>query len=211
MAGEVDIKSIWNKVVDQVKQKVIHPTLWRALEIAVPITIDKDQFVVGFPSVDFNMSGHLTSADHRNAIERALREYSGMALSLRIIDGTTAQDWLNVKVKEESMSALQEADRKKRESDYAVTQSWEGLYEQVGRKHASIARGQLPQARANYVVEIIKEISDAMDQLMPAGRPTNELADRSLGRVLDRVGSLTGIPSPMVALELKRYRDALGK
>lgn len=206
MQSQVDVKSVWNEVVDQVKLKVIHPTLWRVLEMAVPIAAENGEFVVGFGPRDFHMSGHLTASQHRNAIETALRESSGVSLRLRIIEGDTAQDWVQAKVKDESAQAHKEAVYQKREAETAVTESWDGLLESVGRRYAALPLRQLPQLRAGYIEEMVREISDAMDVLMPAGSPPSELAERSLARVIDKVGTLTETPPALIALELRRFR-----
>ena len=207
MTNQLDINALWEKVADNVKQKVIHPTLWRTLELAVPIIIEDSFFVVGFTPVDYNMSGHLTVPEHRNAIESALEAYSGTRLFLRVIEGQTAADWKNVKIKEADADRLAEAKQKKRERESAITKTWEGLYEQVGRGYANLALRQLPQARARFIESVIEDISDAMDDLIPDGGKVDELTERSLARVIDRAGSLTDVPPAMIALELKRFRE----
>ena len=207
MANQLDINALWEKVTDTVKQKVIHPTLWRTLELAVPIIIEDNFFVVGFTPSDYNMSGHLTVPEHRNAIESALEAYNGTRLFLRVIEGQTAADWRNVKVKEADADRLADAKQKKRERESAITKTWEGLYEQVGRGYANLPLRQLPQARARFIESVIEDISDAMDDLIPRGDKVDELTERSLARVIDRAGSLTDVPPALIALELKRFRE----
>lgn len=207
MTDKIDINALWEKVADNVKHKVIHPTLWRTLELAVPITIDGNFFVVGFTPSDFNMSGHLTVPEHRNAIESALESYGGKRLFLRVIEGQSTADWKNVKVKEADADRLAEATQKKRDRESAITKTWEGLYEQVGRGYANLALRQLPQARARFIESVIEDISDAMDDLIPTGGNVDELTERSLARVIDRAGSLTDVPPALIALELKRFRE----
>ncbi|MHB0998872.1 MAG: hypothetical protein ACYC27_06465 [Armatimonadota bacterium] len=207
MQDQIDVSAVWEKVVDQVKHKVIHPTLWRTLEIAVPVTTDETSFVVGFKPANFNMSGHLTSSEHKNAIESAIEQFTGKRLNLRIIEGETIADWKALIEKEKNASRLAEATRSKREREYAAAKTWDTMYEQVGRGYASLTSRQLPQSKAIYIESIIEDISDTMDDLMPAGKPTDDLAERSLARIIDRVGSLTDVPPAIVALELKRYRE----
>lgn len=206
MQAKTDIKLLWDKVVDRVKLKVIHPTLWRTLEIAVPITIENNEFVVGFVPGNSHMSGHMSSSEHKNAIETALREFSGIPLGLRIIEGDTIQDWQSNKVKEERKREMMEAAHLKRAAESAITRSWDGLMEQVGRSYAAMPFRQLPQFRSRYIEEMIQAISDTMDQLMPDGSPRDEIAERSLARVIDKVGTLVEVPGALIALELQRFR-----
>lgn len=205
MENEINVRELWDKVVNEVKLRVIHPTLWRTLEMAIPITIEGNQFIVGMAPGTFHMSGHMTSAEHKNAIERAIAQFSGQQLNLRVIEGSTFQDWVQVKRKDESLQALKEAAQKKREAETAVSKSWEGLLEMVGRRYASTPLRQLPQFRARYLVEMLKAVSETMDELMPQGK-IDELAERSLARVIEKIATHTDVPPAIVALELMRYR-----
>lgn len=205
MESRTDLDSLWGKVVDQVKQKVIHPTLWRTLETAVPVVVENGEFVVGFAPGTYHMSGHMTGSEHKNAIESALREFSGSSLSLRVIEGTTVEDWDSAKAKDQRLQAIKDAAYKKREAETAVTKSWDGLLEVVGRRYASMAFRTMPQFRARYIEEVLGLISETMDVLMPEGKG-DELAERSLARVLERVGTLAEVPPAIIALELKRLR-----
>jgi hypothetical protein len=209
MVSQEQVTAIWDKVVEQVKLKVMHPTLWRSLEISIPVTVEGTQFVVGFPPGSFHMSGNLTSGDHRNAIERALREFTGIPLQLRIIEGDSIEDWEHVKYKDQSLEAIREKERKKRDQASAVSQSWDNLLEQIGRRYANLHLRQLPQARAKYIGEMVRAISDAMDELMPTGSSADELAERSLARAIDRVGQLSETPPTLIALELQRFREGV--
>lgn len=205
--AQVDLKALWDKVVDRVKLKVIHPTLWRTLEIAVPVTIENGELIIGFAPGDFHLSGHMTSSEHRNAIETALRELGGVQLTIRVIEGTTMQDWAAVKAKDERLKALKDEAYKKRQAESAVSKSWEGLLEQVGRMYANMPLRTLPQFRARYIERALAVISETMDVLMPEEGPVDELAERSLARIIDRVGTLAEVPSALIALELKRFRE----
>ena len=206
MQTRLNIKQIWDKVVDQVKLKIIHPTLWRTLELTIPITVENNEFVVGFAPKDLHLSGHLVSSDHKNAIEKALREFSGVPLSLRIIEGDTLQDWEAVKVKDEHLQEFKEVARLKKDQEAALTKSWDGLTELVGRSYAATPLRQLPQFRAQYIEEMLQAMSDTIDILIPDGSPTNEIAERSLARVIERVATLTETPAAVIALELARFR-----
>lgn len=202
----MDIKVVWDKTVNQVKLEVIHPTLWRTMELVVPITVEDDEFVIGLSSRDYHLSGHLTVSEHKNAIEKAIRKFGGAPLGLRVIEGDTLQDWLAVKVKDERLQEIKEVARQKLEKESAVTRSWDGLIEQVGRRYAAVPFRQFPQFRARYIEDVLQAISETIDILMPDGSPMNEIAERSLARVIEKVGTLTETPPAMIALELERFR-----
>jgi len=206
MPAQTNISGIWDRVVDQVKMKVIRPTLWRSLEIAVPIAIEDGQFVVGFVPGSFHMSGNLTSADHKNAIEKAILEFSGQSLRLRIIEGDSIDDWTQVKYKDQHVHRLREEASRQAAIEASASQSWDTILEQISRQYAAVQLRQLPQNRARYVTEILKSLCETIDELMPAGSEPDELAERALARAIEKIAQLADMPSTVVAFELNRMR-----
>lgn len=205
-----NIEAIWSKVVDEVKMAVIHPTLWRSLERAIPVVIEGDEFVVGFAAGAYHMSGHLNAGEHRNAIESALRHFTGKNLRLRIIEGGTLEDWDMVKEKDRHIQELKEADRRKREKESNVSQSWDSLLEKISRTYVKYPLRQLPQYRARYLIDMLDAILETMDELMPEGTSDDELTERSLGRAIDKVAQMIEVPSPLIGVELLRRRETRG-
>ncbi|HOP80578.1 MAG TPA: hypothetical protein PLZ21_08455, partial [Armatimonadota bacterium] len=97
---EAEARKIWLEAVERVKDRTLAPTLWRALEMGYGVTTENGQFIVGFPPSDSPMAGYLTSADHKNTIERVLTELIGSQMQLKIIEGTTIQDYEAFKKRE---------------------------------------------------------------------------------------------------------------
>lgn len=203
----MDIQAIWHKTTERVKDKVIHPTLWRALEVANPITVEGDHFVVGFAPDQMHMSGHLNSSEHRNAIETALAGYSQKKLRLLIIDGVSLEDWENFKARQRAAAQSRERARQRATVEMAAAKSWDGVLEQMGRTYAAMNLRQLPQVRADYLLRSIELISEAMDELYNDESP-DEPSQRALARVLDRVGTLTEVAPALIGYELLKYRRA---
>lgn len=203
----MDIQAIWHRTTERVKDKVIHPTLWRALEAGNPITVEGDYFVVGFAPDQMHMSGHLNSSEHRNAIETALAGYSGKKLRLLIIDGVSLEDWENYKARQRAAAQSRERARTRATVEMAAAKSWDGVLEQMGRTYAAMNLRQLPQVRADYLLRSIELISEAMDELYNDEAP-DEPSQRALARVLDRVGTLTEVAPALIGYELLKYRRA---
>lgn len=201
----MDIQAVWHKTTERVKDKVIHPTLWRALEVGNPITVEGDYFVVGFAPDQMHMSGHLNSSEHRNAIETSLAGYTGKKLRLLIIDGVTMEDWENFKARQRAAAESRERARNRATVEMAAVKSWDGVLEQMGRTYAAMNLRQLPQVRADYLLKSIEIISEAMDELYNDEAP-DEPSQRALARVLDRVGTLTEVAPALVGYELLKYR-----
>ena len=205
-----NVQQVWLQVVDMVKHRTVHPSFWRALEMSSGVTTEEDLFVVGFPSAQYPMSGLLLSSEHQNAIEKAIAEVTGEPFRLKVIEGTTLADWALTKRREAASEAARRAADEKRRVEAAAERTWDGVAEQVSRRYAGTPLRQLPQARARYLQEAVRIISDGMDHLYNP-ESADELSERSLARVIEKVATLAELPGPMVALELLRYRESLGK
>ena len=201
----MDIEKVWHDACEHVKDKIVHPTLWRAVEMAVPITAEGDQFVVGFSPNTMHMAGHLTSAQHKNTLEAGILASSGKKLQLVIIDGSTPDDWKNFKARQKAADEVRLRLRAKAEQSHTATHSWDGILDQVGRSFSQLQLRQLPQVRAKYLEQVIELISEAMDELYASETP-DEATQRALARVIDRVGVITETPPALIALEIQKYR-----
>jgi len=205
-----NIQQVWLEVVRIVKNRTVHPSLWRALEISTGVTTDEDLFVVGFPPAQFPMSSLLMSSEYKNAIEKAIAEVTDRQLRLRVMEGTSLAEWTMTKRREAVADESRRAAEEKRRIELAAEHTWDGVAEQVSRKYAKTPLRQLPHIRARYLCEAIQIISDGMDKLYDSESP-DELSERALARVIEKVATLVELPSPAVALELMRYRQSLGK
>lgn len=206
MQGQTNIESIWNQVVDDVKMKVIRPTLWRSMEMAAPIIMENGWFVVGFPPGSYHMSGNLSTGDHQNAIENAILQFTGQKLKLRIIEGDTLEDWTHAKFKDMHVERLREQARTRSDKESSTSQAWESLLEQISRRYAVAPLRGLPQGKARYLKEMLDSLIELMDEIMPIGTTSDEFNERALSRALEKIAQLTEVPSTLLALELIRMR-----
>ena len=65
---------VWLQAAEKVKDQIVAPTLYRALELGVGITVDGDYFVLGFSSADMPMASHLRSSQNMATIEKCISE-----------------------------------------------------------------------------------------------------------------------------------------
>ena len=82
---------------EKVKDRVIAPTLYRALELPTGITVDGDEFILGFSNADLPMAGHLRSAQYKAIIDQCVSEVLKKKVRVRIIEGTTLEDYEHYK------------------------------------------------------------------------------------------------------------------
>ena len=199
------IQAAWPKVVDVVKDRVNSRSVWEAMERSHAIALEDDgTLVVGLDASHAGLSSHLTGADHRRIVEKAVESILSRKVKLRIIEGTTLQDWEATKQREHIVAAQREASFERREKKQADTSSWDMVYEQAARSFAALAFRQFPQSRAQYLSDMLYVLSDAIDRLAP--RVLDEANERMLARVIERVAGNAEVPATVVALELDRLQ-----
>ena len=207
MVNQVELRLLWSKVVDRVKLQVSHPSFFRAIELAVPITTEGDTFVIGFAPVNLYMAGHLNVSEHKNAIEAVIQEMTGTKYVVRIIEGDTMEDWQLAKDKDERRRQLRDSESQQKKVESAAQKAWEKLLILSGRKYAALPYRGMPQFRAKYITEMIGLMSDAIDELMIVeDDKVDERGERQLARVIERVAQLAEVPGPTIGLELWRHR-----
>ncbi|MCS6949908.1 MAG: hypothetical protein RMM06_01550 [Armatimonadota bacterium] len=197
---------IWAQGVDRMKDKIVLPSMWEALDHAVPITIENGEFVVGLPPQRFSLSGHLRNPGYRRTIEIILSELAGEELQLRIIEGTTLADWERTKQREAIAAASREQQYVQRRKQEELEQSWDALYERIVRAYSEQPYRQLPQGKAAYLHRALQMVQEAMQELYPQNGEADDLTERNLARVIDRIANNVGVPPAMVAYELLRLR-----
>ncbi len=131
-------------------------------------------------------------------IERTLTSKLGNPTKLRVIDGTTVQDWELVKRRDVERRRLQEAELTKMRAEMASKSSWDAIYEQLSRRFAAVTNKSLPQNRARFFEEAVSIIAEARkDQ-----SAFDELGERNFARCLERVAQYTEVSSVIVAKEV---------
>lgn len=203
-AESLSAPDLWAKTVDMVKDRVNNRSLWETMEKTVGITIEDNTLIIGLDARLFNLAGHLNVSEHRNAIEQSVSQLAGRPMKVRVIEGTTLDDWVYTKKRDERVAAMRSATYEKRDRQEAEAQSWDSVYDYVSRAYSATPLRQLPQAKARYLTDMLYVISDAMERLYP--EEPDENTERLLARVIDRVAHSAEVPPTLVALELERLR-----
>jgi len=191
---------IWLQAAERVKDRVIAPTLYRALEVAVGITVDGDEFILGFANQDIPMAGHLRSAQHRAIIDQCVSEVFKQKVRVRIIEGTTLEDYEHYKQQVQARAATQTTVSAQRERERQVLMAWDEVAEQITRTYAKLHLRNLPQARAEFMWAAFKTINEAVDR-MGYNENSEEIQKRAVARVFEKFATVVEVPSTMLAFQ----------
>ena len=196
---------VWLQAAEMVKDRVISPTLYRALELPVGITVDGDEFILGFANPDIPMSSHLKSAQHRALIEQCVSEILKRKVRVRVIEGTTVEEYENYKRQVEARESSQISISAQRDRERVVTAAWDEVGEKITRLYARLHLRQLPQMRAEFMWQAFRIINQAVDE-MGYDEKSDDIQKRSIARVFEKFSTVVEIPPTMLAFEFFKLR-----
>src|SRR6188474_3686881 len=92
-----DLAEVWKEALPELRQAVTGVGIWAALNAAKPIVLEDGVAVLGIDHRDTELAGHLKLTSVKRLIERQLSERMNSAITVRIIEGTSLQDWETIK------------------------------------------------------------------------------------------------------------------
>lgn len=194
---------LWANCVERLKDRVNNRSFWEALEVSHVVTLESDVLIIGLDGTNYSRSTHLQTNANAQHIASVVQEIFNRPLQVRVIEGITLADWEAAKARDARVQAMKQASYVHQVRDETQS-SWDGLYEYIARMYMQTAHRALPQGKARYANEALYILVEAMDTLYPEN--SDDTAERSLARVLDRIASASEIPAPVLAFELERLR-----
>src|SRR5581483_599616 len=195
---------LWANCIQRLKDRVNNRSFWEAIELTQAVTVEDDTLIIGLDPANFNRASYIQQASTMNTIAKTVEEYFGHPLKLRLIEGTTPADWEALKEREARIATMRHSTEARRTVESAQTDSWDTLYEYLSRLLMQTPHRALPQGKARYANEALYTLVEAMDTLYQ--EPADDLTERSLARMLDRIANASEIPAPVLAFELERLR-----
>lgn len=200
------VHQCWLQASEKVKDRLVSPTLYRALEAGVGITIDGDEFVVGFSSAESPLAGHLRSSKNQAIIEQCVSEVLRTPLRIKIVEGTTLAEYESQKQLHARRIVSQTTLSERRERDRAIMLEWEAVAEKITRGYAKLPMRQMAQSRGMFVKWAFEVINDAVNKFNYSDT-SDEIHIRALNRVFEKFSTVVEVPSTMLAYEFFRLRE----
>ncbi|MCL5103435.1 MAG: hypothetical protein M1133_04895 [Armatimonadetes bacterium] len=200
------VHQMWLTAAEKVKDRVIAPTLYRAVELGVGLTIEDGFFVLGFSNADMPMAGHLRSSGHLAIVEQSISEVTKQKLRLRIVEGTSLKDYENFKKLQATRDASATTMSERRAAERAVELEWEQVAEAVTRGYAKLQGRQFAQSRGQFIRWCFGVINEAVNKFNYTEQ-SDEIHKRSLARVFEKLATCVEVPSAILAYEFLRLRE----
>lgn len=190
-----DFAQVWGQALPTVREGVTGVGVWAALNAAKPVAHEDGFFVLGLGNRDLELSGHLRMPQTKKLIESEMSKRLGQPIHLRIIEGTSGDDWERQKRRDLESRRLQDAAQQKMRQEIMARTNWESVYESLSRRYAAIPNKSIPMNRARFFEEAIAILAEAR----ASQEGTDDLAERNFARCIERVAQYSDVPSTLVA------------
>lgn len=193
-----ELAEVWAESLPIVRNAVTGVGVWTALNHCKPLAVENGFVVLGLPTQMAELTGHLRMAQTRKVIEQEVGKRFGEQLELRVIEGTSLDDWEKAKRRDTEAKRLQEAALSRARAEVSSRTNWDQVYEQLSRRYASTPNKTLPQSRARFYKEAIEILADARKSVANH----DDLSERSFARSIERVAQYAEVPSTIVAIDV---------
>ena len=210
-------EKIWREAGDVVLMRSDRfGPLSQAMQAAVPITLDGDTLVLTMPGSERHLAGHMETAANRNSILNALELVAGRRLDFRVIDGTTEEEWQQLKQVEEQARSRRSGTAPAASASGGPAASaartgdsqWDELIQRMHRTYQQLPRRQHPQAKSRYIREALGWIASVDEDLRLQEGVDEDVHERMLARAIERLSAIVDLPAVVLALELDALKRA---
>lgn len=195
---------LWANCVERLKDRINNRSFWEAIENCVPITIESDFLILGLDPDRYSLQSHLMQVTTLHNITEVVKDLYNQPLKIRVIEGTTVHDWEATKERDARVAAMKLATSTRNVREDSQLTGWDSVYEYIARLHQQTPHRSLPQGKARYVNEALYVLAEAMDTLYP--EKPDDVVERSLARILERISTMADMPATTLAFELERLR-----
>lgn len=222
-----DLAVLWKRTAqDFLALSERYTKAFDAISESVPIALEDDLLVVGLDPAKANLIGYLNPIEEQAKVRNVLKALTGRTLDFRLITGTAVEDWDTIKLAESHKRKMREnvivkADTSASSPETATAPlelrpraiagggNWDEFLNSLATLWTGTDNRTLPQVRARFILEQVPALVGLEESSRMAGVAEEEI-QRNVARILERVGTLTGIDAGVVALEYLRYRRLLG-
>lgn len=193
-----NVVELWNEALPDIRDGVTGVGVWTALNACKPIVLDEGTLVLGLGPEDAELIGHLRMPRTRQVIETRVGIELRAKVALRVISGVDLEDWENEKRGDIERAKLKESAHKRVTAEAAARKTWDGLYDQLGKRFMEMSNRTLPQTRARYFLDAVEILAEALIETPVA----DEMEERSFARCIERVSQYSDLPSTLVAMKV---------
>ena len=203
-------KAIWAEVVETVKDNVMSPSVFMALETAVPIDEEPGLFIIGFSSQDMPKAGYLRAASVMPLIERCISDAVGAETKLEVVEGSSLEEYQRIKEVAEIAKKAVHRSTEARQAQRRIDAYWESIGEKCTRGFAKCENRTFNTTKAEFMLTAWEFINEGLEHF-DYDNNKNQLHSRCLSRVFDKLGNSMELPPALLAYMFFEWRKAQKK
>ena len=203
------VKQIWEEVSEKVKDEVVLPSVFTAIEHAVPIDIQEKTFILGFAAQDTPLIGYLTGASIKPIIIKCLSDNMKTPMEIMVVEGTSLEEYL---AHEELLKKAQktiDTAQNERNARRKIENDWETVGDKCIRSFSAMENKGYAINKAVYLKQVFKIINEKCQEINYVYNE-NPVLDRCISRVFDRIETAVELPAGIIAylfLQAKEHND----
>ncbi|MEA3403856.1 MAG: hypothetical protein U9R79_21655 [Armatimonadota bacterium] len=209
MSDQPDLNELWEQARQRLLNKMedLDRPLWDAAQIAQPLVLDEDTFVLGVPPGKMADGSHLTATTKLPIVREAVSEVVGRRVEIELVEGTDPGAWEREKQRRAEREEMAERRGRAAREAAGVRGVWQDLYEEISELFGSARERRFPVARAQRLGKALLAVRDAEARARQADPEAEEVHHHQLNRAIDRIATLSELPGTMVAVEYMRVKS----
>lgn len=222
MSDPEQLQKLWDTIRERLKAAELNPPLYRALDAAVPVTLDGTTLVVGFDTEHEPDMHFLNTPTIQPLLQRVLSGVATKPLQLLTIDGTTVEAYEHFRERQRVAEQLRQGQRQetarveKPEEQFEWSSDWahradtslqlvSELAHEIHTRMRTTPHSRQWQVRAKVLMSSLPELFVLADRLAEIERDPLQRA-RQFSRAIEAYAETFGADPAVVAIEYERLR-----
>ena len=205
MAESANCEQLWEQMTELLHKGNLNPALWEAVDAVTPVVVDGDTLVVGLRPARMQHAGYIETSQNKSQLQDLLEKLVGQRLDIRVISGTSLEDWQRTKARE--AAGVEETAAKVRAR--TAQKEARAIWQEGGERVANIFTGARARARgtdlAQLMMKAIQETYQIEQDARAEAGDAEELHGQQVNRIIDRIATYCNVSATVVALEYLRY------
>ena len=202
---EIDLETVWAQVNRLLREGAVNRALWDAAEVAKPLALEGRTLILGITAANFRHASYLQTDINRSQLRKLIQQCCGVDLELRVIQGSTAEEWERAKAREREAEEKAVSGIRRAASFKGAEALWETANHEINLVFTGVRARAYGTTRARLLIKALPVLYKA-EQAARAEEPqADEAHERQLNRIIDRIATNVDLSPTAVALEYMRF------
>lgn len=202
---DVDLQTIWAEVNRLLREGAVNRALWDAAEVATPLAVEDGWLILGISAAQFRHASYLQTDINRAQLRKLIEQCCDLNVDLRVIQGTTPEDWEKTKARERESEEKAVAGIRRAASFKGAEAVWEAAYHDLNQVFTGVRARAYGTTKARLLIKAMPVLLKAEQEARAQEPGADEAHERQLNRAMDRIATNVDLPPTAVALEYMRY------